>query len=134
MSQHSKVSRGFEISIDITKANWITENGSHGSHWVLSRKRKALKQIGYLYCRNSLRGAHFEKAHVTAYVQYPTRARADPANASPTVKPIIDGFTQAGLWADDDDEHVVGPDMRREPGTTGVKGLHRIRLVIEEML
>lgn len=125
--------RTIELTIDITKPNWITENGSHGSHWTLSRKRNALKELGYLRCLNAARGTSFKKAHVTAYVQYPSNNRADPTNAAPSAKPIIDGFTSAGLWADDDSKHVLGPDFRREAGTTGVQGLHRIRFVIEEV-
>jgi crossover junction endodeoxyribonuclease RusA len=122
-----------EITIDIVKANWITENGAHGSHWEKARKRRNLKQLAYVRALQAARGVRFKRAHVTAYVQYPSNNRADPNNAEPSSKPIIDGFTQAGLWADDDNLHVVGPDFRREPGKTGTKGLHRIRYVIEEM-
>ena len=125
--------RTVELTIDITEPNWITENGSHGSHWTLSRKRRALKELGYLRCLNAARGVRFERAHVTAFVQYPTNSRADPTNAAPSAKPIIDGFTRAGLWDDDDSRHVLGPDFRREEGTTGVSGLHRIRFVVEEI-
>ena len=125
--------RTVELTIDITEPNWITENGSHGSHWTLSRKRRALKELGFLRCLNAARGVHFKRAHVTAFVQYPTSCRADPTNAAPSAKPIIDGFTRAGLWVDDDSRHVLGPDFRREEGTTGVRGLHRIRFVIEEI-
>lgn len=121
-----------ELTIGITASNWITENGAHGSYWTLNRKRRALKEIGYLRCLNAARGVRFERAHVTAYVQYPSNNRADPTNAAPSAKPIIDGFTGAGLWVDDDSKHVIGPDFRREEGQTGVKGLHRIRFVIEE--
>jgi hypothetical protein len=124
--------RTIELTIDITASNWITENGAHGSYWTLNRKRRALKEIGYLRCLNAARGVHFEQAHVTAYVQYPSNNRADPTNAAPSAKPIIDGFTRAGLWDDDDSKHVLGPDFRREEGTTGVQGLHRIRFIIEE--
>lgn len=125
--------RTVELTIDITEPNWITENGSHGSHWTLSRKRRALKELGFLRCLNTARGVRFERAHVTAYVQYPSNSRADPTNAAPSAKPIIDGFTRAGLWVDDDSRHVLGPDFRREEGTTGVRGLHRIRFVVEEI-
>ncbi len=124
--------RTIELTIDITPANWITENGAHGSYWTLNRKRRALKEIGYLRCLNAARGVRFKRAHVTAFVQYPSNNRADPTNAAPSAKPIIDGFTSAGLWVDDDSKHVIGPDFRREEGQTGVKGLHRIRFVIEE--
>jgi crossover junction endodeoxyribonuclease RusA len=125
--------RTVELTVDVGRANWVTENGSHGSHWTLSRKRRALKELGYLRCLNVARGVHMGRAHVTAFVQYPSNNRADPTNAGPTAKPIVDGFTLAGLWTDDDSTHVLGPDFRRESGVTGVRGLHRIRFVIEEV-
>lgn len=124
--------RTVELIVDVSPAHWVTENGPHGSHWALNRKGRALKELGYLRCLNGARGVHMTKAHVTAYVQYPSNNRADPTNAGPTAKPIIDGFTLAGLWPDDDSAHVLGPDFRREQGTTGAKGLHRIRFVIED--
>lgn len=49
---------------------------------------------------------------VVAYVFKPRRGRYDPGNLYPTAKACVDGFTDAGLWVDDDWLHVVGPDMR----------------------
>lgn len=34
------------------------------------------------------------------------KARRDPHNFYPTIKAILDGFTTAAVWADDDSEHV----------------------------
>lgn len=51
--------------------------------------------------------------HVTAYIRKPrTGIRWDPANLHPTVKAVVDGGTDAGVWPDDDVRHVVGPDLR----------------------
>lgn len=36
-----------------------------------------------------------------------TNRRRDPHNFYPTIKPIIDGFTDAGLWPDDTPEFVM---------------------------
>lgn len=121
-----------ELLFDIPKDMWLTENGAHGhNHWAVSGKRRKLRATARA---TAPQGVRFDgKVHVTAYVQYPTNQRADPGNAIPTVKPLLDGLTDAGLWADDDSTHLVGPDMRREPGVTGTRGLHRIRLVIEEI-
>ena len=56
-------------------------------------------------------------------IHYPKKpARADPDNLAPTVKHLVDGLTDAGLWADDDYQHLrrrtytMGPPTR----TTGL--------------
>lgn len=56
---------------------------------------------------------------VVAYVTTPSRRREDPNNANPTTKALIDGLTDHYCWADDDHEHVLGPDHRRGPLTPG---------------
>jgi hypothetical protein len=50
--------------------------------------------------------------HITAHIWKPRRGRYDPNNLWPTVKAAVDGFVDAGLLADDDHLHVIGPDMR----------------------
>ncbi|MGP5219477.1 hypothetical protein [Arthrobacter rhombi] len=52
--------------------------------------------------------------------------RYDPNNLWPTVKAVVDGFVDAGLLADDDHKHVIGPDMRH-----GGKGEPRIVFTFE---
>ena len=43
---------------------------------------------------------------VRVIVNPPSRRRIDPANFYPTVKPLIDGMTDAGMWTDDNAEIV----------------------------
>lgn len=78
-------------------------------------------------------GVSFERCRLDVYVQYPPngRARADPSNADNVGKPIIDGFTKAGLWPDDNWRHVEGPFYRMSP-TIAPKGLHRLEFHITE--
>ncbi len=47
-------------------------------------------------------------------VHFPVRQnrRRDPHNAAPTVKAIVDGLVDAGVWPDDTDEYVVVLDPR----------------------
>src|SRR3546814_6107632 len=54
-----------------------------------------------------------------AHITTPTKQREDPNNANPTTKALIDGLTDHHCWADDDSEHVLGPDHRRGPVTPG---------------
>lgn len=43
---------------------------------------------------------------VTVTVFSPTRRRLDPPNLYPTVKALLDGFTDAGIWTDDNSEVI----------------------------
>lgn len=43
---------------------------------------------------------------VSILVLAPTRRRFDAPNLYPTVKPLIDGMTDAGVWSDDNN-HVI---------------------------
>ncbi|MFF4412147.1 hypothetical protein ACFYY8_06410 [Streptosporangium sp. NPDC001559] len=52
------------------------------------------------------------RAHVFGILHPATRGRRDPANWYPSFKAAIDGLVDAGVLVDDDDTHLVGPDMR----------------------
>ena len=54
---------------------------------------------------------------IIAHIWKPRRGRYDPNNLWPTIKACVDGLVDAGLIADDDHTHVIGPDMRH--GGTG---------------
>lgn len=43
---------------------------------------------------------------VDVIVYSPTARRIDPVNLYPSVKPLIDGLTDCGWWADDDSQHL----------------------------
>lgn len=63
---------------------------------------------------------------ITATIHKPHGRRFDAANYAPTGKAAIDGCRDAGLLVDDDNDHVIGPDMRR-----GVASPKSPRLVLE---
>lgn len=52
------------------------------------------------------------RAHVLVRVHKTTNRKYDAANLYPVAKAIGDGCTDAGLWVDDDNAHVLGPDIR----------------------
>ncbi len=56
----------------------------------------------------------FTSAHITVTIRFPTNHRRDVGNYYPTAKAIVDGLVDAGVLPDDNDTHVIGPDMRRE--------------------
>ena len=114
-----------ELMIEIPKAWWHTSNDR--GHWrKFAPRKKAIRKAAGLTARSL---PQFEQVTVRALIGYPRPGRADPSNASPVVKAMLDGLTDAGVWIDDDSEHVIGVDYRRDE-CTGKPGVHTVRLVI----
>lgn len=54
------------------------------------------------------------QAHIFVWMRFPNNIRKDAGNYFPFVgKPIVDGLVRARVLPDDDDDHLIGPDMRR---------------------
>lgn len=116
-----------DLTLTIPDAWWMTSNDR--PHWADKATRtRNVRHMAAVLAR-ARRIPRYEVVHVTAYVQYPTGGRADPGNASPTVKAAIDGLVDAGVVPDDDHTHVIGPDYRREVGKSA-RGTHGLRLVL----
>jgi crossover junction endodeoxyribonuclease RusA len=81
-------------------------------HWTWTSKRKrAWREAAYysaLQWRSSPADRLLDGAHLVSF-RFPmaTNRRRDPHNYYPTIKPIIDGLTDAGLWPDDTSEYVA---------------------------
>lgn len=116
-----------ELAFTIPKSWWISAN--HRTHWaVKARATRDLRQLG----ATTVRKYGFEPVgtvHVAAFIGYLTGGKADPSNAAPTVKALIDGCTDAGLWPDDDSTHVIGPTYLRDPKSP-TPGHYTVRLVL----
>lgn len=67
---------------------------------------------------------------VTVYK--PTNRRLDPPNLYPTIKAIIDGMTDAGIWVDDNYK-VIRSMSFSYGGLSGKKGYYRFVLTVEEV-
>ena len=119
-----------EMIVRVPNNEWMSENDR--MHWAQrSGRAKRLRRRGYLEARrNAL--LPMTRAVVIARVQYAKGvSRADPANAYPTVKALIDGAVDFGVLEDDDSVHLIGPKFEREPGACE-RGWHVIRLVFIE--
>lgn len=73
----------------------------------------------------------FQKFTVDVIVSAPTRRRFDPPNLYPSVKPIIDGLTDASLWEDDSFDQLTSMTFRAGE-LSGVKGTFAITLDIRK--
>lgn len=125
------------ITVKIPNIYWFSQN-SRG-HWAVKKRcTDAAYNRAYVIGRaeKNVRGLPtpvFRKCHVTAYIAYPPNARRyDPGNAATMTKPMIDALTEAGYWADDDSEHLIGPDFRKADHKAE-KGWHEIILELEEV-
>ena len=119
-----------ELLLTIPDAWWWSTN-ERVHHHVRATKTKAVRQYAAIQAQNA--GIpRFMQAHVCVFVGYPTRRRADPTNIAGTVsKAAIDGLTDAGVWEDDDSEHVIAVEFRRDTALAP-KGHHTLRLVLTD--
>lgn len=70
------------------------------------------------------------RARIVIHYRYPTNHRREVSNLySFVAKPLVDGLVDAGLFVDDSDQYVIGPDARRDYPN----GPHRIRIEINEL-
>jgi len=121
------------IVLDLSRDLWWTSNDLVNMHRMsVAKKSAAVRALAAVVGRQS---GHtpMERCRITVTASIPTARKFDPANIAGTVsKHAIDGFTDAGLWADDDSEHVVFTGFQRGP-KTAVAGLYRLTFDFEEV-
>lgn len=119
------------LTIQVHKALWLTAN--QRLHWSKRMRRtRILRAYAASEARlHGLAGARLGPSAVTAMIGYPAQTRADPANAAPTVKAIIDGLVDARVWDDDDHTHIPSVAFTRNPNKAP-KGTHTVTLIIQE--
>lgn len=70
------------------------------------------------------------RARIVITFRFPDLRRRDVSNLYPFVaKPLVDGLVDARVLPDDDDRHLIGPDLRRDLA----RGPHLIRIDIEDI-
>lgn len=90
--------------------SWLSAN--ERTHWSRrARVTRAWRSTTAALARDAGLPA-LQRAHVFAVLHHGDRRRRDPANSGPTVKAAVDGLVDAGVLPDDDDVHLVGPDVR----------------------
>lgn len=83
-------------------------------HWaVKARKAKAWRFQASVAAQFTISGNR-RQSRSFVEVTFPVKQnrRRDPHNAIATVKPIIDGLVDAGVWPDDTDEYVIVLDPK----------------------
>lgn len=143
-----KLYRATSKSKDVPKSEKLILNSNDRMHFhqkaqIVSKLRQLAKcevdNIGLYDSGNwNLRKYDLKKSFsatnpcgVTLTVFTPTNRRSDPDNLQPTLKAIMDGFTEASLWTDDN-HHVVKYTKYQFGGLSGTKA-YRLEVDVEEI-
>lgn len=115
-----------QLTITLGPREWYSAN-DRLHHMDRHRRSKTIRAKAKMLARDQLSPVT-GPVLVTAFIAYPRAGRADPSNAA-CIKHVLDGITDAGIWEDDDSEHVIAVGYRRDPDTRQ-QGTWRIRLVL----
>lgn len=125
----------FDFILANTRQKKELLNANDRLHWrVEARLTAYLRQLARAEVALDDRG-RFSKAkpcQVLVTVCSPTKRRLDPPNLYPTVKALLDGFTDGGLWPDDNHE-IVKRLSFAYGGLSGIDGKYEIKIKIEEL-
>lgn len=95
-----------------------------------ARRVQALRHIASLKAKSHPKISSYPVT-IIATIGYKTKGRADPPNAWPTVKALIDGLVDAKVLADDDSTHVAQTIFERDNNpTTSPTSPYKVTLVI----
>lgn len=118
-----------ELIVDIPDNEYLSANDR--LHWRPERQRKIALRNRAMTLAQSAKLIVPTPCLVVVRVGLRANGKADPDNAAPSVKCIIDGIVQAGAIADDDSTHVVSTRYERGPKVTD-KGWRRIHLIFHD--
>ena len=120
------------LTFTIPHDKWLSSN--QRLHWASKAKRVAWLRhiVSSPFIASRMSAPYGGLVRITAHIGYASNTRADPNNAAPTTKALIDGLVEAGMFIDDSHEWVLGPDHRRDT-EKAPRGFHTVRLEIEEV-
>ena len=111
------------ITVAIPSSEILTSN--QRLHWrAKAEKTSSIRQRSFLSWR-SAGSPRMERARCVAHLAYPNNRKRDVSNLMPTIKAAIDGIVSGPgehkgrggcLLPDDDDAHLIGPDLRHADG------------------
>lgn len=101
---------------------WLSMNDR--PHWAeRARGTRAWRAAALWSARAARLPVGLDLVRVEIWVHKTTARKYDAGNLQPTAKAVVDGLVDYGLVPDDDNEHLIGPDMRmgakaERPGLT----------------
>lgn len=102
---------------------WFAADELLNANRLPSRYEKAARTKALREKARLLGQVHASRQKITARTrvvfiyEFPRGGRRDAANWHPTTKALMDGLVDAGLWPDDSNRYVEGPDNRIGPPT-----------------
>lgn len=125
--------RGWEplLSVDVPKTLLRKSNNSQGGIHANAMRERNLRQLARILMRDAINAGlpanGDRRIDLLCRIHLPrASARFDAPNMYPTVKPLIDGFTDAGYWTDDDYHVIRRTIFEHDTTPTGRTGLWRI--------
>lgn len=104
-------------------------NANQRRHWS---HRQRLTKVWRESTAWRARGAsvpRLNRARIVVEFSFGDHQRRDVSNYQPTAKAIVDGLIDAGLLPDDNDRHLIGPDLRRADRP----GAPQIRVIVTDL-
>ena len=112
------------IVLPYTRANELL-NANQRQHWAQRNKVTQHWRERAAWAAKEAKIPHLERAHILMHIGFADKRRRDVHNFYLTGKAIVDGLVDAGVLPDDNDAHLVGPDMRPH--------LERVRAIVVEI-
>lgn len=103
---------GHTLVVDVPRDWWLSSN-QRRHRMAVADRTKWIRQKAKIAARRLPKLGSVTLAR--AWIGYPSARAADPPNAWPTVKAIIDGLVDAGVLDDDNSHHVPEHSFRRHP-------------------
>lgn len=124
----------FEFILSNTKKLKQMLNANDRPHWTQKAKITAFLRATAAKKGQEYNCTPYSKKRpcglvVTIYA--PTKRRLDPPNFYPTIKALVDGLTDAGIWTDDNSEVIKYMTFKRGE-LSGIAGKYIIELEIKE--
>lgn len=118
------------ITFTIPNSLWISSN-DRLHYYTRASRVKHLRHLARVQARNTDLPKALNWCRIVAHIAYSKPTKADPANAYPTLKALVDGLVDYGLVKDDDSEHVEGPHMLKDKTLAPAK-THLVRFDITD--
>ena len=117
--------------LTFTRPNNLFMNANGREHFFTrSEKTRVLRELACALARARKTRLYAPPPyHVTCTITLDTARRFDPPNAYPTVKALIDGLTDAGIWQDDNSDVIKVMSFQRGQGKAE-RGMKEITITI----
>lgn len=120
-----------EVVLELPIPNVAVLNANRPINFrVKAFKVNALRTLAYEMA-TKLNFPEYKRCSVKVVVFPPSKRRVDPPNFYPSVKPIIDGMTDANVWEDDDWKHVEAMTFVHGGDISHIKQMYILKFIIK---